>query len=273
MMQSFSSINDVFPNLIVTDKDPVLLEILRALCMGADGNYKEAIQMLETVDSQIAGKKEYEETYKILPLYIAWTGFNEALDYDKARKNLDLFWSRNTGDPGHVLGRILRIAYYFERSAQLKPRICEITTWLLASEMNTNTKIKSAINEEIKINKVLQEKMPSDLFDHVLEVHAHSLSWQYKWDEAVKIWDQLIERNYPNSITGASAYMSKAVYLPSVFNPKPDLATAKTMLLDILDKAPYDEIIFHVKRILAEFTYMEGKNDEALAIVNEVVTL
>lgn len=271
----FSALNDVFPNLIVTDKDPVLLEILRALCIGADGNYKEAIQMLETIDNQIAGKKEYEETYKILPLYTAWIGFIELADLDKARKNLDIFWSRNTDDPGHVLGRVLRIAYDYERTAQsqLKLNICEVTSWLLSSEMNKNSQIKAAINAEYKTNSTLQAKMPAELFDHVLEVHAYGLSWRGQWDEAVKIWDQLIEKYYPNNITGACAMMSKATCIPSIYSKNQDDKAALAMVKDILEKAPYDEILIDVTTLLGEYSYMLGNHQDALAAVKEIYDL
>ncbi len=189
-------------------------------------------------------------------------------------KQDELFYERNAEDPGHALGRILRIAYYFERLVNMRHKICEVTEYLLNSEMFEDEKIRARLNAEVQSNPLMKAKMPADLYAHVLELHAHSLSWKFDWQNAVIIWDQLFQDYYPHTITGASALMSKAVYTASKNNPGGrDVALALDYLNDILENAPYDEIMPHVLRLKAKYLSMTARYNEAREALKQVYAL
>jgi endo-beta-N-acetylglucosaminidase D len=206
------AVHDVFPQLVVTERDPYSLELARGICQAIDGQKAEGIKTLISINSMATEDKNAIEEFKAIPLYIAWLEYDADLKED-ADKWLDIYYERNQDDPGHVLGRVLRIAYYFERKTDLKEKIPMVTDWLVNSEIFTNPEIKNLVNSEVLTNAAYNAKMPADLYAHVLELHAHGLSWQRNWEQAVPIWDQLMEEYYPHTITGTAAAMSKATYL------------------------------------------------------------
>ena len=270
----FSAMSDVFPYLVIDPKDENRLEITRALCLATDGKYEESLKALESVQTRIADDESQKETNRVLPLYAAWVSFDKGEDNDGARQYLQDFYERNPEDPGHVLGRILRIAYYFERYGDLRHKIPEVTEYLLDSEMFEDEEIRAKLNAEVQSNPQMKAKMPADLYAHVLELHAHGLSWRYDWQNAVKIWDKLVEDYYPQTVTGASALMSKAVYVASKNNPDGrDALGAIDYLNDILENAPYDEILPHVLRLKAKYLAMTAQYDEAKQILERVIAL
>jgi len=173
-----------------------------------------------------------------------------------------------------VLGRILRIAYYFERFGNMRHKIVEVTEYLLNCEMFENEELRARLNAEVQTNPQMKAKMPADLYAHVLELHAHSLSWKFDWQNAVAIWDKLIGDYYPHTVTGASALMSKAVYVASKNNPEGrDVQSALDYLNDILENAPYDEILPHVLRLKAKYLAMIGRYDEARQALQQMLAL
>lgn len=226
------------------------------------------------MESRIANDEPQRETYRILPLYTAWVLFDEGNDNERAREYLQKFYERNPDDPGHVLGRILRIAYYFERYADMRHKIVEVTEFLLNSEMFTNQEIRAQLNAEVQSNPQMKATMPADLYAHILELHAIGLSWKYDWQNAVKVWDLLIKDYYPQTVTGASALMSKAVYIASSNNPDGcDAIGALDYLDDILKNAAYDAILPHVLQLKAKYLAMLGKYPESRAVLQELFDL
>lgn len=267
----FRAVQNVFPNLIFNDKNPYLLELSHAICLITDENYEEGIARFLSIESVLREANTGDPVYKDIPLFIAWALFNEGKNYDQAREWLRIFQERNQEDLGHVLGRILRIAYYFERYADLRHKIVEVTSFLLDNPMFTNSDIRSKLNAEVQTNPLMKTKMPADLYAHVLELHAHSLSWKFDWPNAVKIWDEIIKDYYPHTITGASAMMSKIVYLASSNNVEGgDIGGALELLDHLLENAPYDEIIFHALRLKVKYKGMSGEYKEALSILQQL---
>jgi tetratricopeptide (TPR) repeat protein len=68
--------------------------------------------------------------------------------------------------------------------------------------------------------------------------------------------------------------MSKAVYTASKNNPAGrDVAGALDYLNDILENAPYDEIMPHVLRLKAKYLTMSARYDEAREVLEQVIVL
>ncbi|MEW6238783.1 MAG: hypothetical protein AB1656_25650 [Candidatus Omnitrophota bacterium] len=268
---AISAVRDVFPYLIFNDKKPILLELTRALCLAADSLFDESIKSLQAIDTLLADKKEDEEFYKTMPLYIAWTMFEAGSDYDAAREWLKVFYQRNPDDAGHVLGRILRIAYFFDRNGGKRHIIPEVTAYLKDSPIFSDAAIRERVNKEVLTNEQMRATMPSDLYWHVLELHAHGLSWRFQWEEAAAAWRELMKECYPATPTGANAAMSLAVYIASKNNPGGrDVFGAIALLEDIVQNAPFDDMLPHVYRLLAKYTGMSGQYEKALEILQEV---
>ena len=150
--------------------------------------------------------------------------------------------------------RALKLTYAMEQSQQDLPKIPELTGLLVKSEYITNPAIEN--------------ELPEANVASLLTMHQLGLSWRHEWDEAGRVCLQIMDRFYPQTLSGASAAMNFGLYL---WMRQRDLDGAERMFKDILDRAPYDGITPHVERLLAKLYAKQKRYDESLALLDKVI--
>lgn len=253
----YSCVQQVLPKLKSTAGVSEIRCIAEAMCLAADDRYEEASALLQAVDAQLqstalAGIASEES--KNIPLYISALLFFEGADFDAARQAFRDYMDRNVDDRTNVLARGLKITYTMELSQSDLRKIPELTGFLLQSEYCTDEVIRRELTER---------RMAS-----LSIMHQVGLAWQGDWDGAGRICEEIMADYYPETLTGAGAAMNWGLYL---WQRHKDYDAAEAMFRDILERAPFDGIVPHVKRMLAKLLARRGEHESALVLLDDTI--
>jgi len=250
--------DEMFPNLSESSYRPQARRIAKALCLGADEHYGEALEVLREIEGDLRTKNDSRtmvDESRDLPLYSAAILFFEGRDYDAARESFAEYMKRNSDDATLVLNRaVYSLAYEMEKSFQDGPKILELTQLLVNSDM--------IANEEKRAH------LPKSLVASLLEMHRQGLLWQNREEEANVVALQLMREYYPDTLSGANAALNMARYL---FASGKDVEGSERLLNDILVNAPYDGIAPHARVLLATIRMEKGDLSGALQLVEEAL--
>ena len=183
---------------------------------------------------------------KDLPLYRAAIHLFEGRDFEAARDAFREYMKLNESDPELVLFRTRNLTYGMDETPKDIRKVAELTQVL--------------VNSDWMATKEAREQLNGDLVASILEKHRESLAWRYEWDESVRFGVLLMNEYYPQTLSGANAAMNYAKYIARV---NEDIEGAEQILNDILERASYDGVVPHVKRMLAGFALRRGDYQES----------
>ncbi|HOE13247.1 MAG TPA: hypothetical protein PKJ23_17700 [bacterium] len=252
-----SAMETILPQLKDSANRPAASRIARAFCLATDDRYEEALAQLDEITGFLASKDSPPSTYnesKDLPLYRAAILLFEGRDYEAMRAAFRQYMDLNTDDRGKVLARAVSLTYALEHFQKDLPRIPELTTFIVNSEYFTDPQIES--------------QLPEGSIASLLTMHQLGLSWRYEWEEASRVCLMIMDRFYPQTLSGASAAMNYGLYL---WREKYDYDGAKAMFEDILERAPYDGIAPHVKQLKAQLAVEMRQYDEAIPLLDDAI--
>ncbi|HQQ00826.1 MAG TPA: hypothetical protein PLY86_20430, partial [bacterium] len=160
----------------------------------------------------------------------------------------------NADDPEHLLFRSRNLTYGMDETPSDIRRIAEVTRVL--------------VNSDLMATKEARAKLPMNLAASILEKHRESLGWRYETEESNRLAMLIMDEYYPQTLSGANAAMNFAAYIAL---DKGDLDGGRRLLNHILENAPYDGVVPHVKRVLAQIALREKKPDTAMELTNETL--
>jgi len=248
-----SAMRDVFPKLKESKFRPLAIRFAKALCLTADDRCPEALAELDEVQKLIGEKAspDFDES-RDLPLFRAAVLFFEGRDFDAARASFREYMDRNADNRSRVLGQALTLIFAMENSYQDGQIILELTDLLVNSEYITDETIKS--------------QFPEWYVGSLLISHQSGLAKRGRWDEAARGWAQIMGEYYPRTLSSAVAALNFGIYISWRHN---DLDGAERLLNDILENAPFDGIVPHVKSILSDIRAKRGDKAGAIALLQE----
>ncbi|MFH1740714.1 MAG: tetratricopeptide repeat protein [bacterium] len=252
-----SAMEEVLPALTESERRPLAGRIAKALCLAGDDRYEEALAELDEVETILASENAPPSAHdenKDLPLYRAAILLFEGRDFDAMRAAFREYIDRNEDDRERVFSKALQLTYAMEYSVDDKRDIAELTKFLIESEFLADEEIRN--------------QLPDHRVASLLDMHQQSLSWRYEWDDAARVCLQTMEQYYPDTLGGVSAAMNFGLYL---WMRHYDLDGAERVLNDILDRAPYDHAVPHVKRLLARICIKKGEYDRAIELLDEAI--
>ncbi|HQO33025.1 MAG TPA: hypothetical protein PLG59_00075, partial [bacterium] len=218
---------------------------------------EEALTQLDEITGFLASKDALPSTYnenKDLPLYRAAILLFEGRDYDAMRAAFRQYMDLNTDDRGKVLARAVSLTYALEHFQKDLPRIPELTTFIVNSEYFTDPQIES--------------QLPEGSIASLLTKHQLGLSYRNQWDEAAQVCQMIMDRFYPQNLSGASAAMSYGYYLWTI---KGDGVAALKMFDDIMERAPFDGVAPHVRRLKAQLLVGQSRYGEAVPLLDDAI--
>ncbi|HPA46504.1 MAG TPA: hypothetical protein PK395_12135 [bacterium] len=256
--KDYSAVASALPQALESQRRPLAKPIAEAICLAVDERYPEALEKLRKIDETLQSGKAPESAFdesKDLPFYIASVLFFEGQDFEAMRTAFRQYMDRNTENRPVVLERALNLLYASEFDPfNLFKRVPELSGFLIASEYMTDENIKSGLSDE-KIAALLN-------------IHRHGLWYQGKAQEAERMALDIMAKYYPQTLEGANAALSLAAY--SLYLHEDRDATDRIMY-DILEKAPYEQIVPHAKAWLAGSAYMRGDIERAQFLIQEVL--
>lgn len=254
---NYSCVQEVLPKLQQNPECEELRQIAVALCLAADSRNDVALAILENEDTRLQSFNFHGRTAderKNVPLYQAAILFFEGIDFDAARKAFREYMDRNTDDRIRVLERGLKITHTMELNQDDLRKIPELTGFLLESEFGTDETIRRELTERRRAS--------------LLIMHQLGLSWREDWDGAARVCQEIMKDFYPQTLTGASAAMNWGMYL---WQRRHDYDAAEGVFRDILEHAPFDGIVPHVKRLLAKLLARRGEYESALVLLDDTI--
>ncbi|HPA45033.1 MAG TPA: hypothetical protein PK395_04640 [bacterium] len=257
MHPEMSAMETILPQLKDSANRPAASRIARAFCLATDDRYEEALAQLDEISGFLASKDSPPCTYnenKDLPLYRAAILLFEGRDYDAMRAAFRQYMDLNTDDRGKVLARAVSLTYALEHFQKDLPRIPELTTFIVNSEYFTDPQIES--------------ELPEGSIASLLTKHQLGLSYRNQWDEAAQVCQMIMDRFYPQNLSGASAAMSYGYYLWTI---KGDGVAALKMFDDIMERAPFDGVAPHVRRLKAQLLVGQSRYGEAVPLLDDAI--
>ncbi|HPO10602.1 MAG TPA: tetratricopeptide repeat protein, partial [bacterium] len=251
------AMQEILPQLKESKRRPLANRIAKALCLSADGRYDEALTELDQIQAILSAEdapvSDRDES-KDLPLYRTAVLLFQGQDYDAARDAFRDYMARNADDPEHLLFRSRNLTYGMDETPSDIRRIAEFTRVL--------------VNSDLMATKEARAKLPMNLAASILEKHRESLGWRYETEESNRLAMLIMDEYYPQTLSGANAAMNFAAYIAL---DKGDLDGGRRLLNHILENAPYDGVVPHVKRVLAQIALREKKPDTAMELTNETL--
>jgi len=251
------AMQEILPQLKESKRRPLANRIAKALCLSADGRYDEALTELDQIQAILSAEdapvSDRDES-KDLPLYRTAVLLFQGQDYDAARDAFRDYMARNADDPEHLLFRSRNLTYGMDETPSDIRRIAEFTRVL--------------VNSDLMATKEARAKLPMNLAASILEKHRESLGWRYETEESNRLAMLIMDEYYPQTLSGANAAMNFAAYIAL---DKGDLDGGRRLLNHILENAPYDGVVPHVKRVLAQIALREKKPDQAMELTNDTL--
>ena len=251
----FSAMEDVFPRLPDSKRRPLAKSLAKSICLAADDRFPEALAVLDEIE-QLAGSGKYagHDESGDLPLYRAAVLFFEGRDFDSARAAFRKYMDLNRDNPDTVIVRGLILSYAMEHFVGDKGKIAELTGLLMDSELMTNEEIRKDLSHWDVAS--------------LLDMHQLSLACRGDWDESERICGELMRDYYPNTLSSADGAMTLA---QNYWLHQGDPKRGEDLLRNILSEAPFDNIVPHVKRLLAEMTAQRGEYADASLLLQDVL--
>ncbi len=251
-----SAMRDVFPHLKESEDRPYAKEIANALCIAADGDYNTGLKLLKKIDtlcaSESVARSRYDESQD-LPLYRATLLFFEGRDFNDARASLRQYVNRNKDVPARVLVRTLKMCYGMENCPEDLQKLVELTDFLINSQL---------------LEEPVASQLPRDQVASLLDMHHTALWWQNRLRDGQRVALDVMGEYYPDTLAGANAAMNfglSCIYLDK------DRESAVRIWRDILEKAPYDDIVPLVKACLAGSAFHREEYERADALRRDVL--
>ncbi|HOE10332.1 MAG TPA: hypothetical protein PLQ35_02170 [bacterium] len=251
------AVQEILPQLKESNRRPLAGRIAKALCLSADDRYDEALTELDQIQAVLSSEdapvSDRDES-KDLPLYRTAVLLFQGQDYEAARDAFREYMARNADDPEHLLFRSRNLAYGMDETPNEIRTIAEFTQVL--------------VNSDLMATKEARAKLPQNLAASILEKHRESLAWRLEPEESCRIAMLIMDEYYPQTLSGANAAMNFAAYIAL---DKGDIDGGKRLLNHILENAPYDGVVPHVKRVLAQIALREKNPDQAMELTNETL--
>ncbi len=252
-----SAMRDILPQLEESKRRPLAIRIAKALCLAGDELYKEALIELIEVENLLASESapaSSHDEYRDIPLYRAGILLFKGDDYEAVRDAYREYMKRNEIDPDLVLFRTRNLTYGMDETPNDIRKVAELTQVL--------------VNSDWMATKEARGQRTEHLVASILEKHRESLAWRYEREESVRFGKLLMDEYYPQTLSGANAAMNYAKYIAE---KNGDLDGAERILNDILERAPYDGVVPHVKRCLAALALARGDYKKSLALTDEIL--
>jgi hypothetical protein len=230
-----SVLNDVYPHLEYSDKYCMSKEICKALCLGIDGQYEEALSVIDSVDRSLKSEKNGNEIklYKNIPLYKALLLYHKGNNPGMAMIALQNFFHRNADNPvkiyistQHIIGSLHKTDENFKQIH----KVCKVL-------------IESRYLELIKEKKLL----PSSKINHIYDMYAMSLEQDGKWEEAKSFYEDLYSKSDFSDIAIANAAIRFAWIL---FEKENNAENAKYILNRVIENSKDNTILETSKNCL-----------------------
>ncbi len=252
-----SAVQDILPQLEESKRRPLAIRIAKAFCLAGDELYKEALNDLVEVESILSSPSapvSSHDEYKDIPLYRAAILLFQGDDFEAARDAYREYMKRNENDPDLVLFRTRNLAYGMDEEPSDIRKIAEITQVLVNSDWMATKEARSQRTEHLAAS--------------IIEQHRKSLAWCYEQEEALRFGKLLMDEYYPQTLSGANAAMN---YAKHIAEKEGDFDGAEKILIDILERAPYDGVTPHAKRCLAALALRSGEYQKCIKLTDEIL--
>jgi len=190
----FNAENLILSQLQASSWRPHVIDTAKALCLAVDGEYSEALQILNDVDQKVQDKEEdknEQEEWKFIPLYKFIVLLYEGENFDQLQLAVQEFIERNREYPEYIANRTLEFLYSLEKNREKLKDAHHITEVFIENRYLEDQNLLSQINDDKK----------ASLFD----MHAQSLLEAGKWQEAKPIFQYVYDTYFPNNLESISA--------------------------------------------------------------------
>jgi tetratricopeptide (TPR) repeat protein len=241
-----SVIADLFPLLQNNQTQPQVLKAIEALGYMVDGQYPDAIQKLQELEAS-------QNSDKNTPLYFALVRIIQGNDREIAQENIKEYIRRNSDNLIWAVSRVLNICRYIQDNPIPMERLLDVASPLVGNDLLGNENIKA--------------EFPDELVAAVYNTYQMGLAHSGKYDEWATVCLKIMENYFPSTPAGAHAALWYAI-IGLKSNSK--ISESDALLEQILESAPYDEVIPFVKYRLAQSKFSRLKFDEASQLLQEV---
>ena len=250
-----SAMESVYANIGEIEKEPLMKEMAKALCLSADGRFAEAKQAIADAETvrEVLGESE---DWKNIPLYKAMVLLDDGVDIAGAQAEFRNFMDAHGDNYKLIYSGGVRFARSLEKSPQLnKAKMDEVTSLLVESPIMKDPAVMATFSE----------------YDiaHLLDLHQMGLAWSGQFDESAEICRYVFSEYFPDNLPSANCAMNLAVYLGWKDGGNPD--AVKDILDLIIEKAPFVEIVPWVRLLQAENAIKLGHRFQAISHLHEAI--
>ena len=253
-----SAVDDVLSLLPEIPGHPEYRSIARALCLIADENYDDALQLLSALESELqpASVDAQFSEYRNIPLYAATALVLGGGSEDAVREELQNFAERNLDRSKYLVKKPLIITYDIEKIPSLNHRVAEITAFLVDLGIATKPSPPGQVGDE--------------LYVHLMDIHQIALRNLGRWQESKAICVQLADEYFPKYGGAVNALFSLGLIY---CQEEDDNDAARECFKRIIENPKARNMRRKAQSVLLSISMANPENAEETALLAEELSL